>query len=141
MLQTLTMYVLISLVDKKQNSSRPLHLPKKHQLNENTNNYFLRLSEHVSKRGILKLLYPYKSPPILFPMVLSPHISTNLLLQTACISHTVDLYLCSLCFISLLMCLSCILAFSLHHLLLPLSVSPSHYQSFSVISLSFQLLL
>lgn len=29
----------------------------------------------VSKRGMLKLLYPYKSLPILFPLVLSPHIS------------------------------------------------------------------
>lgn len=37
--------------------------------------FCLSLCVCVSKRRLLKLLYPYKSPPILFPLVLSPHIS------------------------------------------------------------------
>lgn len=52
----------------KQSKAKLPHLP---------NNYFLPLflGVCISKRGVLKLLYPYKSPPILFPLVLSPHIS------------------------------------------------------------------
>lgn len=56
-------------------------------------------------------------PQSLFPFLLIS--LTNLLLQKACISSTVDLYLCSLCFISPPIHLSCTVAFSFHPPLLP----------------------
>lgn len=102
-----------------------LHLP---------NNYFFSSFFMCFQEENTEAFISLQIPPIPFPLVLSPHISYQPPFKQLVSPILSISYLCSLYFILPLIRLSCTRTFPLHPPLL-LSVSLTHYQSSSVITL------